>query len=311
MQAAVVRSGLTEARHEVVAAAVDADGVVIGTLGTDLERTFFLRSALKPFQAAVSQEHGAGLSGESLAVACASHGAFPVHVAYVREMLAGVGLDEDALRCPPDRPSAPAADRVAAAAGDLAARRVFHNCSGKHAGMLRACVASDWPLEYLPEAHPLQRHVVQLAAEVTRGAAEPLGVDGCGVPTVRSTVVGLAHAFSRLAADSSFAEVWTAMARFTPLTSNGRGGHEALAQWIPSAVKGGAQGCLGLAWYGGVGIAAKAWTGSDLAASMAVVELADRLGIVSDVPRSHLEGVRRPPVYGGGGVVGVVDLEPA
>ncbi|NIR36841.1 MAG: asparaginase, partial [Actinobacteria bacterium] len=51
MHVAVERSGLVEARHEVAAAAVDRDGRVIETLGSDTDRPFFLRSALKPFQA--------------------------------------------------------------------------------------------------------------------------------------------------------------------------------------------------------------------------------------------------------------------
>ncbi|MDX1691920.1 MAG: asparaginase [Acidimicrobiia bacterium] len=309
MFAGVVRSGLTETRHEVVAAAVAPDGTVIDTLGDGLDRPFFARSALKPFQALVSRRSGAALSGEPLAVACASHGAFPIHLAYVRSMLEEVDLDEDALRCPPARPGSRAADRLAAVSGDTGRRRIHHNCSGKHAAMLRACVASGWSLEYLDVDHPLQRRIVDLAAEVTGADVTPVGVDGCGVPTMRTTVAGLARAFARLAVDDDYEEIRTAMSRFPALTSYGDRPYERLATWIPAAVKGGAEGCVGLAWYGGVGIAAKCWSGNEDALMAAVVELADRIGILAPHPRDRLADVAASPVLGGGRPVGQVLLE--
>ncbi|HSG79319.1 MAG TPA: asparaginase [Acidimicrobiia bacterium] len=304
----VERSGLIETFHEVVAAAVGPDGRVIATLGADLERPFFLRSALKPFQALVSSRAGADLRAESLAVACASHGGYPVHLAYVRSMLIEVGLDESALRCPPARPAARSADRIAAVTGRDPAP-IFHNCSGKHAGMLRACVAQGWPLEYRPADHPLQERVLDLAADVTGGEVAPVGVDGCGVPTVRGTVVDLARAFSRLATDDEFLEVRTAMARFPALTAGLQRGDDEIARWIPGAVKGGAEACLGIAWYGGVGIAAKAWSGNNQAVVVAALAMAQRLGIVSPYQDEMLSSMASPAVFGGGRRVGSMVLE--
>ena len=54
-----VRSGLVEALHPVSAVAVDESGAVIASLGDDLDREFFLRSAPKALQATVSQRNGA------------------------------------------------------------------------------------------------------------------------------------------------------------------------------------------------------------------------------------------------------------
>ena len=308
MFATIERSGLVEARHEVVAAAVDADGSVIATLGEDLSRPFFLRSALKPFQALASQRCGARLENETLAIACASHGGYPIHLAYVRALLADVGLDETALRCPADRPAG-AADRMAAYRGDLDKRRIYHNCSGKHAGMLRACVASGWSTEYLPLQHPVQQMVLDIAADVTGGDVQPVGIDGCGVPTVRSTVTGLARAFSRLSVDTEFAPIRSAMARFAALTSSVDAGDVTLARWIPGVAKKGAEGCFGFAWYGGIGIAAKAWTGNYPAVTAAVLEMADRVGILSGYPRDMLIDRISVPVLGGGRRVGSFGLE--
>ena len=300
-----VRSGLVEARHPVAAAAVDSTGRVIATLGDDLEREFFLRSSPKPLQAAVLQRHGAALVPERLAVAAASHSAFPVHVAHVTAMLLEVGLDAGHLGCPPDRPLSPAADRVWASLGRTGAERIFHNCSGKHAAMLRACVARDWSLEYTGPDHPLQRSILAEASDAAGRTLEPTGIDGCGLPTLRCDVTGLARIFARLVTDPDYAEVTEAVARHTPLTVDGMRPEAVLARWVPSVVKGGLQGSLGLGLLEhGIGFAAKAWTGLSAAAVVGLIELMDRVGVVPEYQRSQLEAVARPEVLGGGRSVG-------
>jgi L-asparaginase II len=141
-------------------------------------------------------------------------------------------------------------------------------------------------------------------AEVTGGEVEPLGVDGCGVPAFRSSVLGLARAYARLAVDPGLAEVATAMKRFAPLTSDGDRPEACLARWTPSAVKGGWQGCLGVAWSGGLGIAAKCWSGLIEPAAVAVVEMMRRVRILPDHQHAMLSGVACPGVIGGDREVG-------
>jgi len=303
----VVRSGLVEALHPVTAAAVDPHGRVLATLGDDLERPFYARSASKPLQGAVAQAAGADLVPEELAVVCASHGGQPIHVAYVRSILAGAGLSEDDLVCPPAWPMTESAARRAAVSGHDRPLPVFHNCSGKHSGMLRACVASGWSLDYPRFDHPLQRRIAGFLTEMCRCPTEPAGVDGCGVPAFRTTVVGLAGAFARLAVEPDLAPIRTAMARFASLTSDGDRREARLARWFPAAVKGGAQGCLGVAWYGGLGVAAKSWSGDPAPAAVAAVELLRRLAVLPDSPFEQLAEVSRPPVLGGGEVVGTLE----
>jgi L-asparaginase II len=302
----VVRSGLVEARHDVTVVAAAA-GRIVERIGDD-ESPFYLRSALKPFQTAVAQRMGAGLGPEQTAVVSASHGGQPVHLAYVRAILAEAGLDETSLRCPPARPLGAGADRTAARLGDLEERPIYHNCSGKHAGMLRACAARGWPLDYTDPGHPLQKEILDYAADVCGGDPRPVGVDGCGVPTVRSTVAGLALAFARLAADAELAEVYDAMHRFAALTSDGGRAEAVLACWADAAVKGGAMACIGLAHRSGVGIAAKCWTGQKEPAVMGVVAMADRLGLVGGYPREMLSSLAAPPVLGGGRRVGSYEV---
>jgi L-asparaginase II len=143
--------------------------------------------------------------------------------------------------------------------------------------------------------------------EVTEGEVLPVGVDGCGVPAFRTTVVGLATAYARLSVDDELAEVRRAMTRFGSLTSDGDRREARLARWFPAAVKGGAQGCLGVAWYGGVGVAAKAWSGDPDAAMVGIVEILRRLGLLSAYPDDMVEDLARPIVTGGGVPVGALE----
>jgi L-asparaginase II len=304
----VVRSGLVEARYPVTVAAVDTDGEVAFRSGDDQGTCFFLRSAAKPFQAAVSRRFGPPLRPEQLAVAAGSHGGQPVHVALVEGMLAEVGLGPENLLCPAVWPLGDGAGRRWAASGVTAPRALFNNCSGKHAAMLRACAAQGWPLTYTDPEHPLQREVTAAVGAATGVAPGPVGVDGCGVPTFRSTVVGLARAFAGLAADPELAPVAQAMARFTPLTSDGDRPEAELARWCPVVVKGGAQGCLGVGWFGGLGVAAKCWTGESAAAMVAVIATLRRLGAIGDHAQAQLAALARPVVLGGGRPVGHLEL---
>src|SRR5918995_6604054 len=130
------RGTLAESRHRGAVAVADADGAAVLTLG-DVERPIYPRSAIKALQALTLVEAGAadrfGLGEEELALACASHGGEPGHVAAAARMLAAPGLDAGALECgahwPLHQPSAQALARSGATA-----TAIHNNCSGKHAG---------------------------------------------------------------------------------------------------------------------------------------------------------------------------------
>jgi L-asparaginase II len=277
---------------------VDAAGAVIRSWG-DPEAVFYMRSAAKPFQAAVSQANGAALSLRQLAVAASSHSGEPVHTAIVSGMLTEVGLGPEHLLCPADWPMHPPAARR-----EQSAQPLTHNCSGKHAAMLRACVASGWPLDYTRADHPLQERVYELTADVTGVDPSPIGVDGCGVPTLRTTTAGLGRAFARLAADPALAEVALAMHRYPYLTAGTGREESAIAVAANAAVKGGAKGCLGVAVLGQYGLAAKSDDGLNSPAAIAVIEAMAGLGLVTSAMDAALAEQRQPVVLGGGRPVG-------
>src|SRR5437868_1303126 len=122
------RNGVVEARHVVHAVAVH-DGAVVAEAG-DAALTCFMRSSSKPIQALPLARARVDLDSRDLAIASASHRATPEQVAAVEALLAKAPATEDDLELgvQEGRPQRP----------------LFHNCSGKHAGMLALCRAHGW-----------------------------------------------------------------------------------------------------------------------------------------------------------------------
>ena len=309
MLVVTVRSGLVESRHPCAVVVAGADGEPVATWGPVAE-VYFMRSAAKPFQAHVSRTEGGPLAVEHLAVTCASHHGEPVHVAVVDRILDDAGLDRSALRCPAALPKNGRERARLAARGLTRPDPVFHNCSGKHAAILRAAAARGWPVEsYLETDHPLQRLTTAVVADATGEDPGPVGIDGCGVPCFRVSTVGLARAFARLATDPGFAPELDAMHRFPALTSGSDSPEVRIARTVGGAVKGGAEGCIGVAVPGQVAVAAKAMDGSFPAAAVAAVAALRHAGFIPDTAAPGVAGVDRVEVTGGGRVVGY--LEPS
>jgi len=305
--AAKTRSGLVETLHEGAVAVVSDDGSLIASSG-DIDRPFFLRSAAKPFQASVSQIEGADLQLSELALASASHDGEPVHVAIVESMLAGVGLDAEDLCCPPGRPLSEEADRRQLAAGRSAKQRIWHNCSGKHAAWLRACVARSWPIgSYLEPRHPLQTAIAAFVSELGGYPVTPVGVDGCGAPVHRTTTRVMALLYARLATLPALSQVFTAMHRYPALVSGTGNGDAAVAIALNAAAKRGAAGCAGVAIHNRMGVAVKSWDGAESVVDVALVSTLESLGLLSSYAASQLAPFARPPVLGGGRQVGEVE----
>lgn len=307
MLATSVRSGLEETSHDGAVAVVDRRGQLIAHHG-DIDRVFYLRSSAKPFQALVSQESGAELTRLELAISSASHRGFPAHAALVASVLAAAGLDEGALHCPHAWPLSDTAARIAVRGGADAPRRIWHNCSGKHAAFLRACVAGGWPAEtYLEPGHPLQERVRATVTELGGFPVDPVGVDGCGAPVLRTTTRAMATLFARLATDDRLNDVFRAMHTYPALVGvNGQGDSD-MAMAISAAAKGGAAGCVGVAVEDRLGVAVKSWDGDGQVANTAAAASLDQLGLLTTTAREVLDGVLRPPVFGGGRQVGQVE----
>lgn len=290
----VGRSGVLESTHLVDVAVVDGSGSLIAWAG-DPERTAAYRSSAKPMQARAAMEAGWAPADErALAIACASHNGEPDHVVAVRAVLSTAGLDETALQCPPDVPLYPSAAR-----GVTEPAPVYHNCSGKHAAMLAACVAAGWPLETYPSAdHRLQQRVRSLIESLAGPLGGPI-VDGCGAPTFAAPLRALADGFRKIDGGPEAAAM-----RAHPFLVAGteRLDTDLMTAEPRTLVKGGAEGLTCLA-VDGLGIAVKARDGAARPRGPAVLSVLEQLGLVgADLLPQHRETV----VLGGGRPVGSV-----
>lgn len=148
----------------------------------------YLRSAAKPLMATALVESGAadafGFTPAELAITCGSHIGAPEHVAAVSGILQKLGLTEEALTLGPDL-SLDVKLREQRIREQVKPRKIFHNCSGKHAGMLALCRHMGWDIdEYQAREHPVQQFLLQTVADFCGLPAADIiiGVDGCGVP---------------------------------------------------------------------------------------------------------------------------------
>lgn len=285
--------------------ACDASGSILYESG-DVSMPIYYRSAIKPLQAQACLEAGLEVADEHLALVCASHSGFPVHLTIAGLILADAGLDQTALRCPPVFPWNGRARDLTIARGHRKPRPLFHNCSGKHAGMLAACVAAGWPTStYLDQGHPLQVRNAEIITETTGVESNPAGVDGCGAPAFRGNLTGLATAFARISVEPRFARVSGAMARFPALVADNVRPDGRLGLWWGGPAKVGAAGVMGLG-NNGIGIATKSVAGSAAVAVAASINVASRLGLSTPAMDNALEQEAAPPVLGGGRRVGTL-----
>lgn len=304
MLAVEIRSGLVETIHHGAFAAFDSSMELVASSG-DIDTPFFLRSSAKPFQALVAQDFGAELEPLELALACASHDGWPVHIEIVRMMLTRAGLDSGSLQCPPLWPLSAGARDLLVADGHKSPRRIWHDCSGKHAAWLRACVSSGLPTDsYLSPDHPVQVAVRSLITEAGEFAVEPVGVDGCGAPVMRTTVRAMARMYAVLACDDRFAGVYEAMHRYPALVSGVGNGDAVLATSLDAVSKRGALGCIGVGLRNQMGIAVKAWDGNDRVAALAAAHGLNAIRPQSEFVTRSLDGAAVIPILGGGQPVG-------
>jgi L-asparaginase II len=313
----LTRGPLVESSHCGALAVLDAGGKTVLALG-DVERPVFPRSAVKALQALALVESGAaeryGLGDEELAVACASHGGEPGHVATVGRMLERAGLEASALCCgahwPLHQPSAQALARNGSAASAL-----HNNCSGKHAGFL--CVAGAIGAQhrnYVEPTHPVQQAIRATLAEMTGADLERPAVDGCSVPTWAVSLRALALGFARFGTGQGLSSARAQAAARLREACTAKPWHVAgtgrfcteLMQGLGARafVKTGAEGMFcGALPEQGLGFAIKCDDGAGRAAEVVAAGLVERFGKWSGSEQILLERFIRPTLRNWNGIV--------
>jgi len=311
----VYRSGFHEGSHYGAVVITDSDGSVLHQRG-EVSAPVFPRSSSKPFQAVAMLASGAELADADLALASASHSGEPMHVDRALAILARSGVTEDDLGCPPALPMFEPAKLAVLESGG-GPRRIYMNCSGKHAGMLTACVAHDWPTAgYLATDHPLQVRVAAEVSRLTGEAPSAVGIDGCGAPLFAISLTALARGFGAVNASPAgtlAGQVSVAM-RDYPEMVGGTGREDTrLMQAIPGLlVKGGAEGVHCAALPDGRCVAVKITDGGDRARMPVLVGALRMLGVAGADAAADavLDELGTGVVLGGGVQVGTVQTSP-
>lgn len=305
----VFRSGFHEGSHFGAVVVTDTDGSVLHARGA-VGDAVFPRSSNKPFQAVAMLAAGAQLDGADLAISSASHSGEPMHTSRVQAMLERVSLAENDLGCPDALPMDEVARNAVIRTGG-APGKLYMNCSGKHAGMLSACVEHGWDTAtYLDTDHPLQLSVRDQVARLSDESPSAVGIDGCGAPLFAISLVGLARAFGRVnaAAPGSFEHTVSQAMREFPEMVGGTGREDTRLMQAHRGllVKGGAEGVHCAALSDGRTVAVKVSDGGDRARMPVLVAGLRMLGLSSELLDELGTGV----VLGGGRPVGRTELAP-
>jgi len=303
----VDREGFVESQHLGAAAVVTADGDVLRAVG-DIDATILPRSTLKPLQAIGMLTAGARFRDDELVLATASHCGSERHIAVVERMLADDHRDASALQCPVQQPLA-LAERAALRARGGEPSRLTMNCSGKHAGMLRASdtLGAD-AAQYLSLEHPLQRLIADTVAEWTAEPVRGTTTDGCGAPLHATSLRGLARATARVGAGTTpEASRLMEAVRAEPWAIDGEGRANTVAiETLGVIAKLGAEGLVVVGTRSGVAVAVKVLDGSMRATTPVALSLLASVGAVDADATAEVVARSSERVFGGDREIGAL-----
>ncbi len=303
------RGGIVESEHRAYVAIYDSLEHEIYSLG-DPNYVTFLRSSTKPLQSFAVVMSGAadkfGFTPAELALTAGSHGAEPFHIETVTGILKKLGLDESALKCGAHPPLDAHARKMLRKSGQEP-RRIHHNCSGKHAGMLATALALGSDLDlYLETDHPVQTFINEIIATIAGISVNQIqiGIDGCSAPVHAFPMRDAANAFARFIDPSGLSTEYKRTAqRMTDAilshpemiaanqdricTELMRAGRD-----VDLIAKGGAEGYYAVCWRDpdrgkGVGMCIKVEDGAQRARDPLIIALLQKLGVFGiDLPEN-------------------------
>ena len=280
---------------------VDRSGHVVDAEG-GIAAAVYPRSAIKAFQCLPVLESGAadrfGLTDEEIALCCSSHNGEPEHVRVARSLLAKAGNSETQYECGAHWPYFEEARFDLIRHGEPCAA-VHNNCSGKHAGMLAlARHIGGEPQGYTRPEHPVQRLIAERIGslcDIDLGN-QPMGIDGCSVPTWALPLKNLALGFARFAdPENAAARRIIAAVRAHPFMVAGTGDFDTLVmEAVPRLfIKTGAEGvyCAAIP-HAGLGVALKIDDGAGRAAEVAIASVLSGLEVWMPEEKEALERFR-------------------
>ena len=207
----ILRGDIVESIYYGSAAVVTAEGDLFAYAG-DPNSVTFMRSSAKPFQTVPLVEMGGlekyEMTGEELAITCASHSSTDTHLRTVYGLQSKIGITEKDLLCCTHQPFDKASREKLKDQGKSPTQN-HHNCSGKHTGMLGQAALMGVPKERYTEVdHPVQKRILDTFSDFC--GLDPnqvqIGRDGCSVPTFAVPLYNAALGWARLIKPDNFPE---------------------------------------------------------------------------------------------------------
>jgi len=301
----VTRGGRVESVHHAEICVFDHDGHEILSTENTNHKTY-LRSSAKPFQATVLLDTQTDsffrIPNEWIALTCASHNGEEIHAEIVRAFLQKTGLDESALQC---GTHVPLVFTFGGYSGHVqeSYSPAYHNCSGKHTGMLAVCRHLGEDVKtYLNFDHPVQKLILGKIEEYSGEKSIHLALDGCTAPVFYVSVRGMARMYRHLAqgSDESLERIWKIMTE-NPYLIAGKGRFDTKIMEICKgkiSAKVGAEGVQGCAVRlpdgRRYGINIKIYDGSRRALAPLLIETLLRLQALTDTEMELLKPFHRP-----------------
>lgn len=196
------REDILECVHHGTVCVVNKDGIMAAV--GDPGWICYYRSASKPIQSLPVLLHGLdqkyGLTEEETALFSGSHWGDEEHVRVLESIMQKTGLKEEQMIMLPVYPNR-ISERNRLIENQMPPRKVYHNCSGKHLGMmLLARELGEEVSGYWKRDSRAQQEILEITAMMTGTAAKDIktGVDGCGVPVYAVPFYSIAASYLRL-----------------------------------------------------------------------------------------------------------------
>lgn len=196
------RAGVLECVHHGNVCVVDKSGVIASA--GDPNWTSFYRSASKPIQSLPVLLHGLdkkyNLTHEETALFSGSHWGDQEHVRVLESIMEKTGLKEEQMIMLPTYPNR-VSEKERLLRNNMPPRKVYHNCSGKHLGMMLLARELGEPVEnYWLRDSKTQQEILKVISLMTDVDAKDIkiGVDGCGVPVYAVPFHAIATSYLRL-----------------------------------------------------------------------------------------------------------------
>lgn len=196
------KSAVFDLMHYGYVCIVDEHSNVLYSAG-DCEDLVFYRSASKPIQALPVFKYGLdktyGIEDKESVILSASHAGAPCHVEAVESILEKAGFTEDILCMNPAYPADAEANEERIRRR-IPCRKVYHNCSGKHAALLLVQkYLGGAPEDYWRADTSVFGEIADTIGKMSETGHMKIGVDGCGVPVFAVGMKNIAISYKNLA----------------------------------------------------------------------------------------------------------------